>query len=88
MERVPRDGTYIFLAGWVILITGLTFAASAVVSMRVLAASLLVFGLLRAFLPAGAVPVIRSRFFDVASYCALALALAYLSGWADVALRS
>lgn len=87
MERVPRDGIYVGLAIWVIFITALTFVVSAVVSMRVLAGSLVVFGLLRAFLPSGEVPVIRSKVFDVATYLVLALALAYFSNWADVALR-
>lgn len=87
MERVPKVGIYIGIVCWIAVITTLAFAVSAVIALRVLAGSLLIFGLLRAFLPSGAVPVIRSRAFDVSAYIILALLMAYLSGWAATAVR-
>ena len=86
MERVPRDGIYVALTCWVIFIAGLTFATSAVLSMRVFAVSLAVFGLARAVLPSGDVPVIRSKPFDVTACLGLAILLGYLSHWAAIPL--
>lgn len=75
---------YVAAAVWLISVTVLAFVASAVLAVRVLAASMVIIGLARAALPAGIIPTVRSRVFDVSVYMLLASVLAYLSSWAAI----
>ncbi len=65
-------------------VSTLAFLLSAAIAVRVLAGSLVILGLLRAFAPAGTIPTVRSRIFDVTVYFLLAGVLAYLSQWAAI----
>ena len=69
---------------WLVCVTALAFMVSAVVAVRILAASMVMIGLARAALPAGIIPTVRSRVFDVSVYMLLASVLAYLSSWAAI----
>ena len=69
---------------WLVCVTALAFMVSAVVAVRILAASMVIFGLARAALPAGIIPTVRCRVFDVIVYMLLASVLAYLSSWAAI----
>ncbi len=69
---------------WLVCVTALAFMVSAVVAVRILAASMVIIGLARAALPAGIIPTVRSRVFDVSVYMLLASVLAYLSSWAAI----
>lgn len=69
---------------WLVCVTALAFMVSAVVAVRILAASMVIIGLARAALPAGIIPTVRSRVFDVSVYMLLASILAYLSSWAAI----
>ena len=83
-QRVPSDWIYVAAAVWLISVTMVAFVASAVLAVRVLAASMVIIGLARAALPAGIIPTVRSRVFDVSVYMLLASVLAYLSSWAAI----
>lgn len=69
---------------WLVCVTALAFMVSAVVAVRILAASMVIIGLARAALPAGIIPTVRSRVLDVSVYMLLASVLAYLSSWAAI----
>ena len=69
---------------WLVCVTALAFMVSAVVAVRILAASMVIIGLARAALPDGIIPTVRSRVFDVSVYMLLASVLAYLSSWAAI----
>ena len=69
---------------WLVCVTALAFMVSAVVAVRILAASMVIIGLARAALPAGIIPTVRSRVFDVSVYMLLASVLAYLSSLAAI----
>ncbi|MFT3945005.1 MAG: hypothetical protein QM705_14450 [Ancrocorticia sp.] len=83
-QRVPSDWIYVAAALWLVCVTATAFATSAVIAVRVLAASMVVIGLARGGLPAGFIPTVRSRLFDVSVYMLLASVLAYLSSWAAI----
>ena len=69
---------------WLVCVTALAFMVSAVVAVRILAASMVIIGLARAALPAGIIPPVRSRVFGVSVYMLFASVLAYLSSWAAI----
>ncbi len=77
---------YVAAVVWLVCVTALAFLASAVIAVRVLAASMVVIGLARGGLPAGIIPTVRSLIFDVSVYMLLASVLAYLSSWAAIPL--
>ena len=83
-QRVPSDWIYVAAVLWLVCVTALAFMVSAVVAVRILAASMVIIGLARAALPAGSIPTVRSRIFDVSVYMLLASILAYLSSWAAI----
>ncbi len=83
-ERVPGNRTYAVVALWLTCVSALAFLLTAATAVRILAGSFVILGLLRAFSPAGAVPTVRGRIFDVTVYFMLAGILAYLSRWAAI----
>ena len=83
-QRVPSDWIYVAAVLWLVCVTVLAFVASAVIAVRMLAASMVIIGLARAAIPAGIIPTVRSRVFDVGVYMLAASVLAYLSSWAAI----
>ena len=83
-ERVPSNGIYVGVALWLTAVSALAFLSTAAIAVRVFAGSFVILGLLRAFSPAGVIPTVRGRIFDVTVYFLLAGVLAYLSTWATI----
>lgn len=84
IERVPGNGTYAGIALWLAFVSSLAFFVSAAAAVRWLAVSFVILGLLRVFSPAGIVPTVRSRVFDVTVCFLFAGVLTYLSQWATI----
>jgi hypothetical protein len=74
---------YIVLVVWTIGICVAAFVWTTRFAVTAMAASFVVFAVLRATLPGGVLPHVRGRVFDVAIYMLTAGMLLFLSQWAN-----
>ncbi|WP_216382253.1 DUF3017 domain-containing protein [Arcanobacterium phocae] len=82
-HRVPSVFFFVLLALWIVVVMVLSYVWGAQPAMYTFAGSLAVLALARLVLPAGMIPQVRSRWFDVATLLTLALVLAYFANWGD-----
>ncbi|QRV01741.1 DUF3017 domain-containing protein [Arcanobacterium phocisimile] len=82
-HRVPSLVFFALLVGWIGVVIVLSFTWGVQPAMYTFAASLGVLALARLVLPAGMVPQVRSRWFDVVTLLGLALILSYFANWGD-----
>lgn len=82
-HRVPSLWYFVLLCSWLVTIVVLAFIWGVQPALYTFAISLAVLGGLRLVLPAGMVPQVRSRGFDVFTLLTLALVLGYFANWGD-----
>ncbi|USR78996.1 DUF3017 domain-containing protein [Arcanobacterium pinnipediorum] len=82
-HRVPSIFFFGILLAWIGVVILLSFTWGVQPAMYTFAGSLIGLALARLILPAGMVPQVRSRWFDVLTLLGLAMVLGYFANWGD-----
>lgn len=83
-NQFPIAFYYFGIALWIVVLVVGAYFWGAHITAYAIGVTLLALAAMRAFLPAGTIPVIRSRKVDVATFLILAVAVLGLASWGAV----